>query len=211
MYDEDASLRENLTNIDTKITEIASSLTAIDANIANIGLRLSSAESAINSLNIITGDIALIKLDVSYINENISSLWAKYNSVTGSNVSNVANVNITMTYFANQTGPTRHCNLSFLAERKTIDLNDIKYMINCPNATITLASVGGDSILQQYNNVNSYALYWFGNSSRVFANYTINWNIADYNTSRLGVNLNHLLSINSVFFDALEIWEVEIV
>jgi hypothetical protein len=204
-------LQTNISSIDNRISNMITSISTINTDIGNIFSRISTLETSTASLNTLFSNITAIRNNLTAIDQTIQSLQVTLNSTSSSNILSLVNKNFTITYPANQTGTERHCNFSFFLEEDDIAINEVKYMINCTNVTMNLTSYYGTFApeINKYGN-STYSLYWFGKNKKIGANFTLNWNISDYNTSQIKSKLNHLLQLNSVFVNMPEIWEKEI-
>lgn len=210
-FGRDVVLSDDIYDMNNTIANITTDIGGLNTHITNILSRISTAETNINTLKTLTGEINIIQGTLTGIDENISKLWIKTNSITGEDLTGLIDTNITFVYYANQTGATRYCDVNFSVTKKSVTLKEIKYMLNCPEVNITLVDWNSTFKPQIYKyQKDDCMLYWFGINDKVEGDFRLVWNITEYNTSKIGTNIKHLLQVNSVFVETPEIYVKEI-
>jgi len=220
-------VESNIQNtIDKSITQMEENISIVESDITSIYDRLSETEIDITELftlhdtvEEVGNQIVDMRATIVNINTNISSirnatalLWFKVFGGTDQ-----TNTNLTVVYFANQTGDTRYCHLNFDISKKDIKIEEIKFGIQYDKVDVSLLNWTGNIKPQEYqwlnvNHTDNYFLHWFGLNNNAMARYNITWDISDYNTSKISMaNLKHTLMVNSVVLGIPEIWEEEVI
>jgi Zn ribbon nucleic-acid-binding protein/uncharacterized protein YoxC len=213
-----ASLTTDFSNSNIKLeNSIKDNMTNVNNNFNNINTKLSTLETELDALEYVPGslttiqnNINILNQNITHIEENISDLW-----FASTGMGNPKR-NLTITYFANQTGSKRYCHVNFLVEKGTQDLNEIKFSLRYQKVNITLLNWTGYTKPQLYqwingNHTDNYYLYWFEKNTAYSAKYNITWSISDYNTSKISkTNFKYNLMLNGSPFTIDTIWEKEI-
>jgi len=195
------------------IENVSHDMVKINLDIDNLQTRLLSAETNINTLSSLSGDISSIRINLTKMDDNISKLYAKFNSISGQDILSLVNENLTIKYYPNQTGDTRYCHLNFSIEDDGLDIQEIKYMVSYPKTNISLLNWSSSIKPQEYNwsdgnYSDNYYISWYGHEDKVYANFNITWHISDYNTNNLSKSgIKDVVIVNSVVTDIVNIWE----
>ena len=198
----------DIISINNNITTLKNDIGLMEVDIIDAIIRINAVETDIVALETLTSDIENIQLQLDSFNQSINELWVEVNGISGENIVGVINRNLTITYFANQTGDIRYCHFDFAVSENGLTPEEVKYTFRYPNVNITLLDWTGDFWAND-SYKNSYMLHWFGENDYVGAKFNLTWNISDYNTSNLGkAGFIDTLMVNSILVDSPEILEV---
>jgi len=211
----DSSLQSEIGLVNNTVNNIHTTVGILNDDIVSLVTRMNSAEGDISNLHALQQTMLDFQINLTSIDENLTKIWNEIYILQGA-VADSFDVNLTATFYLNQTTDIRYCHFNVTVEKDTIDIKEVKLSTHYQKSNITLMNNSGFTQPQQYQWLNdtfndNYYIHWFEANDLFYANFNITWDVSDYNTSKLDMTqIDNLLMINSLVYDLPEIWEEEI-
>jgi len=215
----------NFNNLDDKVDNNNDSLASIKTDITGMKFNIDSMDVLINAIETNIGNligldsvVSKLKTNVTNLEDNLSEFENDINqlfTLVGTNPLD-SDVNLTFTFYKNQTNVTNYCHLDFTVENTDTDIGDVKFGFQYDKTNVSLMNWTGNIKPQEYQWVNgiyndNYLLHWFERGNTFSARYNITWSYNDYNSTQLDTDdIKENLMVNGFLIDDIDVWVEEL-